>query len=108
MTISWCPGGRNDGPWEYDISTKMLHHNKLGKCLTVHPDTRWVIAKKNSTLREKILQHNYVSITEAPPIYIDKSRAMEMLFCFKKYSVGENEKQQNSLITFVVRYKHNL
>ena len=41
----------------------------------------------------------------APQIYIDKLRAMEMQFCFKKYSVGENEKQQNSLITFVFRKK---
>ena len=48
------------------------------------------------------------SLLDPPRIYIDKSLAMEMRFCFKKYSVGKNEKQQNSLITFVFRYKHNV
>ena len=51
---------------------------------------------------------SHLILDPAPRINIDKSHAMEMRFCFKKYSVGENEKQQNSLITFVFRYKHNV
>ena len=43
VTISWCPSGRNDGPWQYREDTKQIFHTKMNKCLAVHPDSRFVL-----------------------------------------------------------------
>jgi len=45
VTISWCPAGRNDGPWEYRETTKQIYHSKQGKCLSVHPESRDLILR---------------------------------------------------------------
>ena len=73
--------------------------SKCGNFLSLNPE---IWNKNNTFLR-------YLFIWKYPHwIYIDKLCAMEMWFSSKKYSVGENEKQQNSLITFVFRYIHNV
>ena len=43
VTISWCPSGRNDGPWQYREDTKQIFYTKMNKCLAVHPDSRFVL-----------------------------------------------------------------